>query len=112
MIRLCIPVEDDTIDLLGMMIESYCLSKDEVGPDAVPEPLESEDQSEDERPYEDSPQRSGLHFHAPEDEDYTQVWPKADVHIHEVHIPLVLAKSALMLGGVMALIKLLRRKRR
>ena len=112
MIRLCIPVEKDTIDLLGQMILLYCPTKEEADPDAAPEPLESEDPSGNERPHEDSPQHSGLHFHAPEDEDYTQVWPKADVHIHEVHIPLVLAKSALMLGGILALLKLLRRKRR
>ena len=41
MIRLCIPVEDDTIDLLGQMILFYCPSKDEADPNAAPEPTES-----------------------------------------------------------------------
>ena len=108
MIRLCIPVEENTIDLLGEMILFYCPSKDVADPDAVPEPMESEAGSE--RPHEDSPRRTGLHFHVPEEEDYTKVWPESTVHSREVPLHLILAKSALALGGIMALLKIVCRK--
>ena len=76
----------------------------------MPEPMESE--AGNERPHEDSPRRTGLHFHVPEEEDYTKVWPESTVHSREVPLHLILAKSALALGGIMALLKIVCRKHR
>lgn len=108
MIRLCIPVEKDTIDLLGQMILFYCPSKDEADPNAAPEPTESE--VENECPQEDSGQCSGLHFHAPDDD--TKIWPDVAVKIQATqprHSPL---NAVLATGGLAVLTALLFRKRR
>lgn len=108
MIRLCIPVEENTIDLLGEMILFYCPSKDVAGPDAVPEPMESE--AGNERPREASGQCSGLHFHAPDDD--TKIWPDVAVKIQATqprHSPL---NAVLATGGLAVLAALLFRKRR
>lgn len=106
MIRLCLPVDEDTIDLLGEMIRSYCLSKDEADPDAAPEASESEVEC----PQEDSGQCSGLHFHAPDDD--TKIWPDVAVKIQATqprHRPL---NAVLATGGLAVLAALLFRKRR
>ena len=108
MIRLCIPVEEDTIDLLGQMILFYCPSKDEADPNAAPEPTESEAGSE--CPREASGQCSGLHFHAPDDD--TKIWPDVAVKIQATqprHSPL---NAVLATGGLAVLTALLFRKRR
>ena len=108
MIRLCIPVEEDTIDLLGQMILFYCPSKDEADPNAAPEPTESEAGSE--CPREASGQCSGLHFHAPDDD--TKIWPDVAVKIQATqprHSPL---NAVLATGGLAVLAALLFRKHR
>ena len=108
MIRLSIPVEEDTIDLLGQMILFYCPSKDEADPNAAPEPTESEVGNE--CPQEASGQCSGLHFHAPDDD--TKIWPDVAVKIQATqprHSPL---NAVLATGGLAVLAALLFRKRR
>lgn len=108
MIRLCLPVEENTIDLLGEMILFYCPSKDEADPNAAPEPTESEVGNE--CPQEASGQCSGLHFHAPDDD--TKIWPDVAVKIQATqprHSPL---NAVLATGGLAVLAALLFRKRR